>query len=72
MEDKIITEELKRLHSEFVAVPIDKAGSNNAFAYRRHYAQVLTNELGLNYGKKITATYIKVIKSLHKIVSDNA
>lgn len=39
---------VEMLHNNSVVVPLDNAGGNVAFAYQKHYAQVLINDLGLN------------------------
>ena len=45
LKNKIVMEELKRLHNKFVVVAIGKASGNVAFVCQRHYAQVFINEL---------------------------
>ena len=59
------------LHNKFDNVPSDKASGNAAFISQMHYAQDLINKLGLNNVNNITSTYIKAIKPVDKIVSEN-
>ena len=55
-----IKNQLKDLHSRYVITPIDKASNNVAFICKRHYAQVLVDELGLINLQNPTPTYVKV------------
>ena len=71
LKDKIVTEKLKLLHNQFVVVSIDHVSGNVAFFCQRHYAQVLINELGLSNVNAITTTFLKAIKPVEKIVSNN-
>ena len=60
------------LHNKFVVVVRnDKASGNVVFVCQRHYAQFLTDELGLNNVNNITSTYTKVNKPLDETVADN-
>ena len=40
--------ELSRLHENFVKVPADKASNNYTFVCKRHYVDILIEELGLH------------------------
>ena len=40
--------ELSRLHENFVIVPADKASNNYTFVCKRHYVDILIEELGLH------------------------
>ena len=42
------------LHTKFVVVPIDRAGSSVAFLHKSCHAQVLNNALGPNNVNNIT------------------
>ena len=55
-----IIKQLEVLHSKFVITPIDKASNNVAFICKRHYAQVLVDELGLENTNDSAPTYIKI------------
>ena len=70
VKNKIITEKQKILHNNAV-VPIDKSSGNAAFVCKRHYVQVLINELCLNNVNNITLTYMKAIKPVDKTLSDH-
>ena len=45
--DPDVVIELSRLHGNFVIVPADKASNNYTFVCKRHYASILSKELGL-------------------------
>ena len=65
---------MKLLHNKFLYVPIDKIDKTRrevACACQMHLAQVLINELDLNKVNTIRSTYVKAIKQVEKIVSDN-
>ena len=44
--------ELNKLHQDFIIVPIDKASSNVAFICKRHYAEVILDELKFSTKKR--------------------
>ena len=44
--------ELNKLHQDFIVVPIDKASSNVAFICKRHYADVILDELKFSTKKR--------------------
>ena len=46
--DPDVTPELFRLHVNFVIVPADKASNNYTFVCKRHYVDILIEELGLH------------------------
>ena len=46
--DPDVVRELSRLHENFVIVPADKASNNYTFVYKRHYVDILIEELGLH------------------------
>ena len=46
--DPDVVKELSRLHENFIIVPADKASNNYTFVCRRHYLNILKEELGLN------------------------
>ena len=48
LKDKRITEESKLLHNKSVVASVDNVSGNVPFVCKRHYAQVVINELGLN------------------------
>ena len=45
--DPDVVRELSRLHENFVIVPADKASNNYTFVCKRHYVDILIEELGL-------------------------
>ena len=55
LSDKSVLDELNKLHDTFVVVPIDKATGNVAIVCKRHYANVLIEELG--FGNSTSNTY---------------
>ena len=61
-DDPLSKSELKKLQSDFVIVPIDKASSNVAFVCKRHYATVIKNELRFSLPADDSMTY-KLIKT---------
>ena len=46
--DPDVVRELSRLHENFVIVPADKASNNYTFVCKRHYFDILIEELGLH------------------------
>ena len=46
--DPDVVRELSRLHENFVIVPADKASNNYTFVCKRHYVDILIEELGLH------------------------
>ena len=56
-EDPDAKQELDSLQSDFIIVPIDKASSNIAFICRRHYAEVIYNELDIASAQNPNSTY---------------
>ena len=46
--DSDVVRELSRLHENFIIVPTDKASNNYTFVCKRHYVNILSEELGLN------------------------
>ena len=48
LNDSKVKDCLKKIHNNFVMVPIDKADSNVAFVCKRYYIEVITKELGLD------------------------
>ena len=46
--DPDVIRELSRLHENFVIVPADKASNNYTFVCKRHYVDILIEELGLH------------------------
>ena len=46
--DPDVVLELSRLHENFVIVPADKASNNYTFVCKRHYVDILIEELGLH------------------------
>ena len=44
----IIEEELRRLHKNFIIVPVDKASNNFSFICKKFYLKVLMDELGFD------------------------
>ena len=46
--DPDVVRELSRLYENFVIVPADKASNNYTFVCKRHYVDILIEELGLN------------------------
>ena len=46
--DPDVVRELSRLHENFFIVPTDKASNNYTFACKRHYVDILIEELGLH------------------------
>ena len=46
--DADVVRESFRLHKNFVIFPADKASNNYSFVCKRHYVNILTEELGLN------------------------
>ena len=46
--DPDVVRELSRLHDNFVIVPADKASNNYTFVCKRHYVDILIEELGLH------------------------
>ena len=46
--DPDVVHELSRLHENFVIVPADKASNNYTFVCKKHYVDILIEELGLN------------------------
>ena len=45
--DPDVVHELSRLHENFVIVPADKASNNYTFVCKKHYVDILIEELGL-------------------------
>ena len=60
---KIVNQELKILYNISVVVSIDKDINNVAFAFQRHYAYILINELRNNINN-IASAYTKATKLL--------
>lgn len=58
LADHSLKEELNKLHEQFVVVPIDKATGNVALVCKRHYANVLISELGLQ--NNVSTTYVQL------------
>ena len=56
-EDPDAKQELDSLKNDFIIVPIDKASSNIAFICRRHYAEVIHNELDISSTQNPNSTY---------------
>ena len=48
LRDPDVARELSRLHENFVIVPVDKASNNYNFVCKRHYVDILIEELGLH------------------------
>ena len=48
LQNNTVKENLNKLQSKFVLVPIDKAANNVAFICKQFYASVIVNELGYN------------------------
>ena len=46
--DPDVVHELSRLHENFVIVPADKASNNYTFVCKKHYVDILIEELGLH------------------------
>ena len=46
--DPDVVRELSRLHENFVIVPADKASNNYTFVCKRHYVDILIEQLGLH------------------------
>ena len=46
--DPDVARELSRLHENFIIVPADKASNNYTFVCKRHYVDILIEELGLH------------------------
>ena len=44
----MLSENFSRLHENFVIVPADKASNNFTFVCKRHYVNIVSEELGLN------------------------
>ena len=61
LKDEIINEEFKKLNIEFSVVHIGNASGNAVCVYWRHYAYVLSDELGLNNGNSTTRRCVKEI-----------
>ena len=81
-----IIKKLKDLRNKYVISPIDKASNNVAFICKRHYANVLVDELGLgsitnseptytkitnNTVEQITKRHFKEVKKLFGIVEED-
>ena len=69
LKDEIITAELKMLLNKIIVVTIEKARSNNAFVWQKHYAQVLINKFSLNHVKNTNSRYTKANKPVDIIAS---
>ena len=70
--DPDVVHELSCLHENFVIVPVDKASNNYKFVCKRHYIDILIEELGLhslpgNPTYNLTASASEVLDS-HKSV----
>ena len=71
LNDNSVKNYLNSLQERFVMVPIDKADSNVAFICKRHYIEVLVNELGLKGGangtyQHLSGTNTDEVISTHK------
>ena len=46
--DPYVVHELSRLHENFIIVPVDKASNDYTFVCKKHYVDILIEELGLH------------------------
>ena len=70
-DDPLSKSELKKLQSDFVIVPIDKASSNVAFICKRHYATVIKNEVRFSLPADDSMTYKLIKKSSASIIKSH-
>lgn len=59
------------LRNKFVVFPTGKASGNVTFVWQCYHAHVLINKFCLNNVNNITSIYMKAIKPVDKIESDN-
>ena len=68
--DPDVVHELSRPHENFVIVPADKASNNYTFVCKKHYADILIEELGL-HSLPGNPTYNLTDFSASEVVLDN-